>query len=71
MSFLDKLVTETDIEYAYKLLLGREPENKDAITTKLGVSFDQLRESFLNCNEFQNNITHRYNSTYHGDNIIT
>ncbi len=74
MNFHGKPVTETDIEYAYKLLLGREPESKEAITNKPGLTFDRLRETFLNCNEFRDKLPLLLDlptQSDNGENILT
>lgn len=47
-------VTKDDVVQAYRLFLGREPENSEVIESFLSVgSIDQLRRIFLECDEFQ------------------
>jgi 2-polyprenyl-3-methyl-5-hydroxy-6-metoxy-1,4-benzoquinol methylase len=48
------MVTRNEVIYAYRLLLGREPENEEAIELYLGVpDCATLRTLFLECAEFK------------------
>jgi len=48
------MVTRDDVRYAYRLILGREPESEDAIEAKVKFheSLATLRGEFLGCPEF-------------------
>jgi SAM-dependent methyltransferase len=48
------MVTRDEVIYAYRLLLGRDPENEAAIQSKLGVpNWVDLRDHFIQCGEFR------------------
>ena len=53
------MVTRTEVEMAYRLLLGREPENENAVNAQIAKkqTLAQLRNEFLNSDEFRSHIT--------------
>lgn len=48
------------VDLAYRLVLGRPPENEDVVVSRIGQSIDQLRNAFLNSPEFRNSIDRLY-----------
>ena len=52
----DVKTTKLDVEYAYRLILGREPENNEVVMSKLGGTFAEMRSGILQSPEFQNNF---------------
>lgn len=48
-------ISETDVAYAYRMILGREPESEHVIQQyTASSSIDEIREGFLNSTEFIN-----------------
>jgi SAM-dependent methyltransferase len=62
---ISTLLSRSDVQRAYRLFLGRDPENDAVIDgfRKLS-SLEELRTSFLACEEFQN-ISAPYRDGYH------
>ncbi len=52
------MASQTDVEYAYRLILGREPENVDAVKrhAEANSSLDDLRAKFLASPEFKSKM---------------
>ncbi len=52
------MVSKTDVQNAYKLILGREPDNDDVVTQHAASQKDlaDLRRVFLTSEEFRNNV---------------
>src|SRR5207302_4974638 len=52
----NEMVSTEDVKAAYRLILGRPPENGDVLLShaKQYQSIDELREAFFNSPEFQN-----------------
>jgi hypothetical protein len=50
------MVTREEVEYAYRFILGREPESKEAFRywMEQESTVEILREKFLNSEEFKN-----------------
>src|SRR6476660_3205498 len=50
------MISADDVIMAYRLILGREPENADAVARWAGCAADlmSLRQQFLNAEEFLN-----------------
>ena len=49
------MITDKDVIWAYRLFLGREPEGREVIASKLLhlETREELRSHFMNCQEFQ------------------
>ena len=64
-----RMLTVSDIEYAYRLFLGREPENSDVVRTLIESceSIGDLRARFLSSQEFQSHIGSSPNQRPRGD----
>ena len=47
-------ITQSDVRYAYRLFLDREPENEQVVEKELNAAtFKKLRENFLSSAEFK------------------
>jgi 2-polyprenyl-3-methyl-5-hydroxy-6-metoxy-1,4-benzoquinol methylase len=55
-NFVTSKITADDVRYAYRLILGREPESKDVVQKHLKTlhSLQALRDTFLRSTEFRN-----------------
>ncbi|HLI29966.1 MAG TPA: FkbM family methyltransferase [Terriglobia bacterium] len=50
-------VTEEEVVWAYRMILGREPESRAAIQSHLHCkNITELRAHFMNCHEFRSNM---------------
>jgi SAM-dependent methyltransferase len=55
---MHEMVTSEEVLYAYRLLLGRDPENKAVIEARLGAeNWMDLREQFIQSSEFRTKST--------------
>jgi hypothetical protein len=54
------MLSREDVVYAYRLLLGREPESEDVldIHARNASSLAGLREAFIASSEFQSKLGH-------------
>jgi len=52
------MITRDDVTMAYRLLMGREPENEEVVTShvKSKKTLQELRAGFLNSAEFQQRV---------------
>lgn len=65
---LDECVSREAVEWAYRILMGREPESEAVIASQMDVnrSLGQLRNSFLGSPEFNNQIPPSARIQLHG-----
>ncbi|MDL2285939.1 FkbM family methyltransferase [Desulfococcaceae bacterium OttesenSCG-928-F15] len=62
LTCLAKQATENDIVNAYRLILGREPENRTVIESRIDkMTIAELRQEFLNSDEFLKNTLKNIN----------
>ncbi len=52
------MISEFDVEMAYKYILGRQPENREVVTEQAmsHSSVDQLRRTMFNSPEFREKL---------------
>jgi hypothetical protein len=55
---MQTIASEHDVIMAYRLILGREPENSAAVQNIVGneISFTEMRDTFIRSVEFRHNV---------------